>query len=320
MIVPKTDPCLVVVGSLNMDLVVKVPHAPQPGETVLGSNYALYPGGKGANQAVAAARAGSDPVQMVGCVGSDAFGAQLRAAIQASGVGDQALQTVSGPSGMALITVVAAGDQQGQNTIVVSPGANAQLDPQRWQSWATPDLWGAAGLLLLQLEIPLPTVVDVISRAHQAGIPVMLNPAPCLPLDPSVLRQVSYLVLNQTEAASLSQSQIRDIPTAQQAALNLQQQGIPSVILTLGGSGVVWADPEGIYHQPAFAVEVVDTTAAGDCFCGVLGSVLLAGGSLAAGIRFGAAAAALAVTRVGAQPSLPWRQEIERFLAAQNAQ
>ncbi len=319
MTVSKPDPCLLVVGSLNMDVVVTVPHVPQPGETVLGSDYALYPGGKGANQAVAAARAGSCPVQLVGCVGSDAFGAQLRAAIQASGVGDQALQTVSGSSGIALITVVTAADQQGQNSIVVSPGANAHLDPQRWQSLVTPDLWGAAGLLLLQLEIPLPTVIEAISRADQAGIPVMLNPAPLLPLDLSVLQQVSYLVLNQTEAANLSQRRIQDISSAQEAALHLQQQGIPTVIITLGGSGVIWADQAGIHHQPAFVVEVVDTTAAGDCFCGVLGSVLVAGGSLAAGIRFGAAAAALAVTRVGAQPSLPWHHEIQRFLDAQNS-
>jgi ribokinase len=318
MTVSKPDPCLLVVGSLNMDVVVTVPHVPQPGETVLGSDYALYPGGKGANQAVAAARAGSCPVQLVGCVGSDAFGAQLRAAIQASGVGDQALHTVSGSSGVALITVVTAADQQGQNSIVVSPGANAHLDPQRWQSLVTPDLWGAAGLLLLQLEIPLPTVIEAISRADQAGIPVMLNPAPFLPLDLSVLQQVSYLVLNQTEAESLSQRRIRDISSAQEAALHLQQQGIPTVIITLGGSGVIWADQAGIHHQPAFVVEVVDTTAAGDCFCGVLGSVLVAGGSLAAGIRFGAAAAALAVARVGAQPSLPWHHEIQRFLDAQN--
>ena len=305
---------LLVIGSLNMDIVVQVPHHPQPGETVLGSDYGLYPGGKGANQAVAAARSGSNLVRMVGCVGSDAFGGQLRAAIRESGVEDDGIQSVDGASGIALITV----SQQGQNSIVVSPGANSHLLPERLDSLLSPQVLASTQLLMLQLESPLPTVIRAIHTAQTAGIPVMLNPAPFAPLRWEVLRQVCYLVLNQTEAAELLHHPIMDIPTAEYAAATLHNQGIPVPIITLGELGVVWASQDGVDHLPAFGVEVVDTTAAGDCFCGALGAALVGGGSLRESICYGAAAAALAVTRAGAQPSLPWRQEIKIFLEAQS--
>lgn len=309
-----SDSPLLVIGSLNMDIVVQVPHHPQPGETVLGSDYSLYPGGKGANQAVAAARAGSSLVGMVGCVGSDVFGAQLRAAIRASGVGDDGIQSVEGASGIALITV----SEQGQNSIVVSPGANARLDSDRLDRLLSPEVLASTQLLLLQLESPLPTVIRAIQMAQTAGIPVMLNPAPFRPISWEVLRQVRYLVLNQTEAAGLLQQPIVDIPAAQNAAAILHRQGIPVPIITVGELGVVWASGDGVDHLPAFEVEVVDTTAAGDCFCGALASALVSGGSLREGIRYGAAAAALAVTREGAQPSLPWGEEIRTVLETQS--
>ncbi|NJM00232.1 MAG: ribokinase [Synechococcaceae cyanobacterium SM2_3_2] len=303
-------PSLLVIGSLNMDIVVQVPDHPQPGETVLGSDYSLYPGGKGANQAVAAARAGSCLVQMVGCLGSDAFGSQLREAIRQSGVGDDGIQSVDGSSGIALITV----SRQGQNSIVVSPGANARLDPDRLDRLLSPQVLASTQLLLLQLESPLPTVIRAIQTAQTAGIPVMLNPAPFMPLKWEVLRQVRYLVLNQTETAGLLQQPIADVLTAQNAAAALYRHGIPVPIITLGELGVVWASAEGIDHLPALGVEVVDTTAAGDCFCGALASALVSGASLRESICYGAAGAALAVTRVGAQPSLPWQPEIKAFL------
>ncbi|MFQ3612972.1 MAG: ribokinase [Cyanobacteriota bacterium] len=295
-----------VVGSLNMDLVVQVPHQPIAGETVLGSDYTTYPGGKGANQAVAAARAGGQ-VEMWGAVGSDGFGQSLQDNLEQNGIDTQQLQTLEGPSGIALITV----DPSGQNRIVVSPGANGRYTPQRLPPF-TP-----AALLLLQLEIPLPTVLAVAEQAFTQGIPILLNPAPIQPLPGSLLRQIRYLVLNETEAASLAQSPIETPEQAQMAAQRLQQHGIPTVILTLGGAGLVWADGKDRGYLPAHAVNVVDTTAAGDGFCGALAACLAAGGSLQEALRFANAAAALAVTRAGAQPSLAQRAEIEVFLADQ---
>ncbi|MGQ9838269.1 MAG: ribokinase [Cyanobacteriota bacterium] len=295
-----------VVGSLNMDLVVQVPHQPIPGETVLGSDYATYPGGKGANQAVAAARAGGQ-VQMWGAVGRDEFGQRLRENLEQNGIDIQQLQILEGPSGLALITV----DPSGQNQIVVSPGANGRYTPQELPPFT------AAALLLLQLEIPMPTVLAVAEQAFAQGIPILLNPAPIQPLPGSLLRQIRYLVLNETEAASLSQSPIETREQAKKAAQRLQKQGIPTVILTLGGAGLVWADGEASGYLAAHAVKVVDTTAAGDGFCGALAACLAAGGSLQEALRFANAAAALAVTRAGAQPSLASRAEIEAFLAGQ---
>jgi ribokinase len=295
-----------VVGSLNMDLVVQVPHQPISGETVLGSDYATYPGGKGANQAVAAARAGGQ-VQMWGAVGSDGFGHSLRDNLKQNGIDTQELQAIEGPSGIALITV----DPSGQNRIVVSPGSNGRYTPECLPPFT------AAALLLLQLEIPLSTVLAVAEQASAQGIPILLNPAPISPLPGSLLRQIRYLVLNETEAASLTQSPIETPAQAQTAAQRLQKQGIPTVILTLGGAGLVWADGEESGYLPAHSVEVVDTTAAGDGFCGALAACLAAGGSLKEALHFANAAAALAVTRAGAQPSLAHQAEIEAFLAGQ---
>lgn len=295
-----------VVGSLNMDLVVQVPHQPISGETVLGSDYATYPGGKGANQAVAAARAGAE-VQMWGAVGSDAFGAILKENLEQNGIDTRQLTELPGPSGIALITV----DPSGQNRIVVSPGANGRYTPEGLP------LFTPAALLLLQLEIPMPTVLAVAEQAFAQGIPILLNPAPIQPLPGSLLPQIRYLVLNETEATSLTQSPIETPEQAQTAAQRLQKQGIPTVILTLGGAGLVWVDGEERGYLPAHSVKVVDTTAAGDGFCGALAACLAAGGSLKEALRFANAAAALAVTRAGAQPSLAYRAEIEAFWAGQ---
>ncbi len=294
-----------VVGSLNLDLVVRVPHHPGPGETVLGSDYATYPGGKGANQAVAAARAGAQ-VEMWGAVGSDGFGRFLKENLDQNGVDTRHLRELEGPSGIALITV----DRAGQNRIVVSPGANGRYTPAHLPPWT------AAALVLLQLEIPLATVQAVAEQAFAQGIPVLLNPAPVAPLPGSLLRQVRYLVLNESEAAALAQSPVETPAQAEKVAQALQQQGIPTVIITLGGAGLVWADGEERGHLPAHPVLVVDTTAAGDSFCGALAACLAAGKSLREALRFANAAAALCVTRPGAQPSLPHRAEIEAFLAA----
>ncbi len=284
---------ILVVGSANMDVVVRVPRQAAPGETVLGGDYAVYPGGKGANQAVAAARAGG-VVRMAGLVGDDAFGAQLRAHLAGDGVDTTCLGTWRGPSGIALITV----DDRGQNTIVVSPGANGHV---------TPDLIPAgelqrAALVVLQLEIPSPTVVFVAEACRAAGVPVLLNPAPAQPLPDEVWRGVRYLVLNETESEQLG------------GVAALRARGADTVILTLGARGVCWSGPAGDGRLAAQPVPVVDTTAAGDAFCGALAAQLAGRVALPDAIRFANAAGALAVTRHGAQPSLGRRAEIEALL------
>ncbi len=294
---------IVVVGSLNMDLVVRVPRHPAAGETILGSPYATYPGGKGANQAVAAARAGGE-VKLLGLTGKDVFAAQLRSTLEAESVDISCLGEVPGPSGIALVTV----DSQGQNIIVVSSGANGCLTPDR----LLPEALSPAAVVLLQLEIPLETVQFVVEACSDNGVPVILNPSPVQPL-PDKLLQVDYLIVNCGEAACLSQQAIASAKEAIAAAQKLRQRGVQTAIATLGDAGVVWASPTSTGHLPAYPVEVVDTTAAGDAFCGAFAACLAQGMALEEALQFANAAGAIAVTRPGAQPSLASRAEIERL-------
>lgn len=296
---------IAVVGSLNMDLMVTVPRHPQPGETILGDNYAAYPGGKGGNQAVAAARAGGS-VQMLGLVGDDAFGTQLRENLEGSGVDISQVNTVPGPSGIALITV----DAQGENTIVVSSGANSLLLPDR----ISLNVLTTAKLILMQLEIPLETVQFVAETAAAEGIPVLLNAAPVEPLPNQLLQDIHYLIINESEANLLSEVSIHTKDDALMAAQKLRQRGIQTAIITLGNQGVVWFSPEDEGYLPAHQVDVVDTTAAGDAFCGGFAACLAEGLPLEPALRFANAAGAIAVTRQGAQPSLGNRAEIEHLL------
>lgn len=297
---------LVVIGSLNLDLVVTVAQPPRPGETVLGGDYTTFPGGKGANQAVAAARAGA-ATAMVGLVGQDTFGEQLQTALEVEEVDVTHVQTIPGPSGIALITV----DQQGQNQIVVSPGANASLTCDRIPQ----TLLQSASLILLQLEIPLATVARVIQQAQEFGVPVLLNPTPVQPLGLELIAGVTYLVVNQPEAAALTKLTVETPAQALAAAQVLHQQGPPVVIVTLGEQGVIWVSSHGQGQLPAYSVTVQDTTAAGDAFCGALAAQLVAGVGIEPAIAFANAAGAIAVTRVGAQPSLGTYQEISHLLA-----
>jgi ribokinase len=292
---------IVLVGSLNMDLVVNVARHPTPGETVLGSDYRPYPGGKGANQAVAAQRAGGQ-VAMIGLVGDDDFGRQLRENLVANHVNDVHVGTWDGPTGLAFITV----DGQGQNMIVVSVGANAQLTPDH----VPLDILRGAVLVMLQLEVPLETVEHVIEGCAVMKVPVLLNPAPAQPLSDAILRRVHYLVLNETEAALLTG--LFDPPKALQRLL---ERGATVVIITLGERGLIWATRETSGSLPARKVKVVDTTGAGDAFCGALAARLADGVPLPEALQFANAAGALAVTRQGAQPSLPTLAEIETMLA-----
>lgn len=291
-----------------MDLVVSVPRQPTPGETILGSDYRTFPGGKGANQAVAAARAGGQ-VQMIGRIGDDTFGPILKSNLEQHGVDTAGVESSPGSSGIALITV----DSQGQNMIIVSPGANSRLTVDQIPPMLPPSI----RLMVLQLEIPLSTVEYVLKLATQAGIPVMLNPAPIQPLSDTILTQVTYLILNESEAAHLTGQSIHTPAEAMLAAQALTDRGVPIVVITLGAAGIVWSSLNWPPNQGmlwARSVTVVDTTAAGDGFCGALATAITEGYSLETALQFANTAAAIAVTRAGSQPSLADRTEIETWL------
>jgi ribokinase len=299
---------ITVVGSLNMDLVVRAPHMPVPGETVIGSDFRTIAGGKGANQAVAAARLGAE-VTMIGRVGDDDFGrAQLR---NLSELGIDTTHVIVDPeaaTGIALITL----DASGQNSIVLAPGANMRLTKE--------DINAARGaivqsdVLALQLENPLEVVAYAIDIAHAEGVKVFLNPAPAQPVPEETLAKLDYLIPNENETALLTGIEVADINSAKKAAERLREQGVGTVILTLGARGAFLVSAEESVHVPGYKVEVVDTTAAGDAFVGGLAVALAQGQNLAEAVRYANAAGALAVTRLGAQPSLPTRQEVKEFL------
>ncbi|MFQ5421230.1 MAG: ribokinase [Anaerolineae bacterium] len=300
---------MTVVGSLNMDLVTRAPRIPIPGETVIGGDLETVPGGKGANQAVAAARLGVQ-VSMVGHVGTDVFAQQLKENLAADGIDQRFVTAVPGASGVALIVV----DNAGQNSIVVAPGANAALTPADVDAAAA--AIQSAGVLLLQLETPPATVQRAAQIAHDAGVTVILNPAPAQPLPPKLLALVDILIPNESETAALT-----GLPTGNQeqieaAAAHLRQSGVGTVILTLGERGALLARPDETVLIPAFPVNrVVDTTAAGDAFVGGVATVIAEGKSLHEAIVTGNAAGALAVTKAGAQPSLPMRAEVLQKLS-----
>ncbi len=302
---------VVVLGSLNMDLVVQVEHQPRPGDTVLGGDLATFPGGKGANQAAAAARAGG-AVRMVGRVGSDAYGRQLGEALAALGIDTGAVPSHQGPSGVALITVDAAGE----NMIVVSPGANGRLASDELQAAHLE----AAAVLLIQLEIPLETIIRAAALARHHGKVTILNAAPVQALPEPLLANLDVLIANEGEAELLSGVSRQDHDNlgdfAEAATAALLTRGPRAAVVTLGGEGLVWRDSSGTGRQPAHTVEVIDTTAAGDAFCGALAARLAEGAPLAEATRFANAAGALATTRLGAQPSLPDRPHIEALLAS----
>jgi len=298
-----------VVGSLNMDLVVRAPRIPRPGETIIGGEFRTVPGGKGANQAVAAARLGAQ-VAMVGRVGGDAFGGLLLENLAAAGV-DHTFVTrdPQAATGVALIEV----DDAGQNSIVVVSGANMRLAPADVEAAAA--AIGVADVLLLQLESPLETVTRAAQVAHARGVTVILNPAPARPVPDGLLGLVDVLIPNESETALLTGLPVGDQEEAQAAAAALRRMGVATVILTLGERGALLAYEGGAELFPAFDVTPVDTTAAGDAFVGGLAVALAEGRPLQEAVRWGNAAGALATTRLGAQPSLPTRQALDDMLA-----
>ncbi len=291
-----------------MDLVARAPRIPQPGETIIGRDFHTLPGGKGANQAVAAARLGA-MVTMIGRVGSDAFAKLLLDNLAAAGVEHTYVtQDPGAATGVALIVVDAAG----QNTIVVASGTNMRLSPADIEAAET--AISSADVLLLQLETPLETVTRAAQIAHAHGVMVILNPSPARPLPPALLSLVDVLVLNESETALLTGLPVDSRPQVEAAAAALRESGVGVVILTLGERGALLAQTESTQAFPAFMVTVVDTTAAGDAFMGGLAVALAEGKSLAEGTRWGNAAGALAATQLGAQPSLPTRQAVEKLL------
>jgi ribokinase len=298
---------ILVIGSLNMDLVVRCEALPQTGQTVVGRDFFTAPGGKGANQAVAAARLGAR-VRMAGCVGRDAFGPELVASLREAGADAGDVTAVDGPTGTALITIDAAG----HNTIVVVPGANAACDAalvDRALARA-----GGPGILLLQHEIPAAANARAIGAAREAGWFVLLNPAPARSVSPELLSLIDVVAPNASEAAVLTGRAVANRADAYAAARALRAMGARAAVVTLGGDGSVCCDVAGAWHCPAVAVAAVDTTAAGDAFIGALAVALAEGRELAQGLGVAAAAAALAVTRLGAQPSLPSRAELAAFV------
>lgn len=297
-----------VVGSLNRDLVVQTSVLPQAGQTILGGPFTTFAGGKGANQAVAAARAGAY-VTMVGAVGDDSYGELLRTGLIAEGVDVvHILVRDQVATGVALITV----DQAGHNTIVVAPGANMTLTPADIQQSA--GIIRAADILLLQLEVPLPVVETAAALAHQSPTRVILNPAPAQPLSDNLLASIDVLIPNESEAATLTGIFPTDWDEAENAARALQQRGVPSVVITLGSRGALLLDGDTIARQNAYQVQSIDPTAAGDAFVGAFAVALAEGENVRTAVQWGAAAGALATTHLGAQPSLPLRTAIQALL------
>ncbi len=297
---------VIVVGSSNTDMIIRADRLPAPGETVLGGDLVMAAGGKGANQAVAAARAGA-AVTFVARVGQDLFGAAALQNFQREGLDTRYVtQDTDAPSGVALIVV----GPRGQNLIAVAPGANSRLSPAEVES-ATP-AFAEAQVVVMQLEIPVETVLAAAQAGRAVGATVILNPAPAQSLPHALYTAVDILTPNETEAALLTGEQ-----TPEEAATTLLKQGLKTVIVTLGEVGVLAATaPDHLRRIPGFTVEAVDATAAGDAFNGGLAAALARGQALEAAVRYAQAVAALSVTRLGAQPSLPTGTEVQTFLNA----
>ena len=301
---------VVVIGSLNMDLVTRAPRLPRGGETLIGHSFATVSGGKGANQAVAAARLGAK-VAMIGCVGNDDYGVRLRDALLAEHIDCEAVSVVEDSSGVALIVV----DDNSQNAIVIVAGANGAMTPAVIERFDA--VLQAADVVICQLEIPDATVGHALKRARELGKTVILNPAPASrPLPADWFAAIDYLIPNESEAAALSGLAVDSLQSAETAATQLIAMGAGKVIVTLGAQGSLFANGNGFEHFPAPTVKAVDTTAAGDTFVGGFAAALADGKSEAEAIRYGQIAAALSVTRAGAQPSIPTMSEVQAFKPA----
>jgi ribokinase len=302
---------VLVVGSANVDFAVAASRLPRVGETVSGGTLLVNHGGKGANQAVAARRLGAE-VRFVACVGDDASGREIRAALRAEGIGvDGMMVTGEAATGTALIVV----DGEGRNQIVVAPGANWRLSVEHVRSRTDDFAW--AHVVLCQLETPLDTLDFALDEARRHGLVTVLNPAPVRDGIPDAIwPRVDYLTPNEGEAARLSGMPVEDARSAGAAGRALRERGVGTVIVTLGAQGSVASTAREDIPIAAYPIDAVDTTAAGDAFSGALGTALAGGESLGDALRFASAAAGIACTRRGAQPSLPTRAEVDRLLRA----
>lgn len=312
---------VLVIGSLNADLVVRAPHFPQPGETISGDDLHIIPGGKGANQAVAAARQGAS-VAMLGRVGKDScFGPFLLNSLKSDQVDITNVIADDSATGTAIIVV----DANGQNSIVLSAGANGKVSPADVDNASTL----RPNLILLQLEIPIPTVLYAAQRAKQNGIRVILNPAPAQPLPDELISLTDFIIPNETELSLLTGLEVKDVPSAEQAAKVLLNRGAKNVIVTLGEKGALVVSSKQVTQVNAYKVDVIDTTAAGDAFIGGFASFLagilesdsllsdaqeLAPALQIKAVKYANACGALATTKFGAQPSLPTKEEVEKFI------
>lgn len=301
---------IVVVGSINIDLVATSPHIPSVGETVIGTGFQIHPGGKGANQAVAVGRLGY-PVHMIGRIGSDAFGTQLISNLQSAGVDCNGVAHSEGSSGVAVILV----SEQGENCIVVAPGANALLTPEDVDANLT--TIRQAGMVLAQLEIPIETVEHLAEVCGREGVPLMLDPAPARPLSSKLLQSVAWLTPNESEASLYLKAKDSHAPLydPESSAQSILSTGGHGVVLKMGSRGAFVASRKLLGQMvPAFNVDAVDSTAAGDAFNGAFATALVLGKAPAESARFAAAAAAISVTRHGAQPSMPTMAEVQELL------
>jgi ribokinase len=297
-----------VIGSANLDFTVALPRLPRVGETVSAGTLLVNRGGKGANQAVAARRLGAE-VRMIGCVGDDDSGQEIRRALGEQGVGVEGIATSSeAATGTALIFV----DREGRNQIGVAPGANHRLTVEMARAGEDAIAW--AQVVVSQLEVPMPVVRWALETARRHGVPTVLNPAPVQELSDELLALVTYLTPNAGEVAALTGIEVQDLDTGRRAAARLCERGAGTVIITMGDQGALVCDGSSAVHFEAFPIDAVDTTGAGDAFNGALAVGLAAGGSLEQVIPLASAAAALTCTRRGAQDALPDRGDVERFL------
>jgi ribokinase len=300
-------PKIIVVGSSNTDMVIKTKRIPAPGETVLGGTFFMNAGGKGANQAVAAARLGG-AVSLICKTGNDIFGQEAIAGFKKEDINtDFIFRDSQKPSGIALITV----DENAENCIVVAPGANASLSVSDIEG--IEDVLVEAEIILMQLEIPLKTVAFIAEFATENEIPVILNPAPACELPDELLKNISIITPNENEAEKLTGITVTDIRSAKRAARSLRDRGVETVIITLGAEGALLLARDKVMHIPGYKVNPIDTTAAGDVFNGALAVAISEKRSLEEATGFACKAAAISVTRLGAQASAPFAHEIGAF-------
>lgn len=302
---------IVVVGSLNMDMVVSLNHRPDRGETVLGTDFFMNVGGKGANQAAAASKLGAD-VAMIGKLGDDMFADQLLVNLEQTGVDCSAIEKVTGEAtGVAFVTV----DPDGDNSIVVAPGANQRLTPDDVRK--REDMIKQAKLLMVQLEVPLDTVKEAIAIARRHQVPILLDPAPAQSLPEELLGMVDYILPNEKEIAQLTGIQVKDQLTAKLAAVELIRQGVSTVFAKMGEKGVVVVGANRTFFVEPYQVHAVDSTGAGDAFAGAVGAALVSGKDVWAAAKFASAVGAITATRKGAQASMPNLEEAEQFIKQQ---